>query len=76
MTNGNVTLNGVTEKQVAQILQFKTANEGKFVFTLMGVQAMSTQQAGGPIITYNNVNLSWNTDANLKVLMELLAALI
>jgi hypothetical protein len=72
MTNGNITLNGVTETQVAKILQFKTANEGKFTFNLQGVQAMAAPQG---VVIYNNVNLSWNGDANLKVLLELLSSL-
>jgi hypothetical protein len=73
MTNGNIAVNGVSEKQIAKILEFKTANEGKFTFTLMGVQATQAPQGA---VTYNNVNLSWNGDANLKTLMELLASLI
>jgi hypothetical protein len=77
VTSGNLILNGVSEKQVAQILQFKVANEGKFSFNLTGSQPAPPPPGSAPgAVTYNNIILSWNSDANLKIILELVSALI
>jgi hypothetical protein len=74
MQNGTITLNGVTEAQAAKILEFKTKNEGKFNFNL--AQAQQSQANAQGVVTYNGATLSWNTDANLSVVLELVQSLL
>jgi hypothetical protein len=79
MTNGSVTLNGVTEKQLAHIIEFKVAHEGRFQFNAaQGPQQQIVAKGPGqtPSIVYNNETISWNDDAGLKVVLELLHALV
>ena len=74
MQPGSMILNGVTDKQLAMILEFKTTHEGTFSLNL--TQVRQSQLPGQPaILVYDNINFSWPNDSGLKTLLQLLATL-
>jgi hypothetical protein len=73
MTNGIISLNGLTDKQMAKLFEFKASHEGAFNYNVNATQLV---QAGPSTSVYNNVNLGWNGDQNLKVIMELVSILM
>jgi hypothetical protein len=72
MNAGSMNLNGVTEKQLVTILQFKLAHEGQFAFSPQTLQPISNP----PNVMYNNANFSWQNDEQLKLVLQLLASLL
>jgi hypothetical protein len=65
-------LNGVTERQLVTILQFKLAHEGQISFSPQVLQSVT----GPPNVTYNNANFSWSGDEQLKLLLQLVSQLV
>lgn len=79
MQAGSMVLNGVTDKQLAAILEFKTAHEGTFTLNLTQMQQVAAAGAVGiapPIMVYNNVIMGWPNDVGLKTLLQLLPSLV
>jgi len=78
MTTGTITVSGVSEKQLADLIEFKIAHQGKFIFNPVQAQQQATQAKPPqqPSFFYNNVIISWNDDAGLKVVIELLLSLL
>lgn len=75
MINGQITLNGIFEKQLAHVLDFKTSHEGQFNFNGGGTQqkAGAVPQMGS---NYNNVTITWDNDQGLKTVLELVLSLV
>jgi hypothetical protein len=72
MTNGSVTLNGVTDKELVVILEAKIRNEGK-----IGFLPASVQQGGGSAANplNNQVLVTWPNEEGFKAVVHLLADL-
>lgn len=73
MNAGNIVLNGISERQLVQILQFKLAHEGQFSFSPQALQQIS---APPPNVIYNNAAFSWQNDEQLKLVLELVNSLV
>ena len=79
MQAGTMVLNGLTDKQFAAVLEFKSAHEGSFNLNLTQIQqgpAPGPVGIGAPAVVYNNVIIGWPNDAGLKTLLPLLATLV
>ncbi|MGC1482346.1 MAG: hypothetical protein WA789_01015 [Candidatus Acidiferrum sp.] len=74
MTSGSMILNGVTDKQLAKIIEYKASHEGLFNFSLSQTQQVPTPP--NQPTTYNNFVILWGSDNGLKAVVELLASLI
>jgi len=71
-TSGTITLNGISDKELARIWELKAKHEGKFNFQpnvlqpiLQGNQQMATGR-------YNNVVFTWPDDQGLKIVHEVI----
>ena len=65
MGNGSIVLNGVTEKQIIEIL--KAQEEKKIAFNITGVQQAATPHG----TTYGHVSINWGNDEGLKNVLAL-----
>ena len=74
MTSGSMVLNGVTDKQLAKIIEFKASHEGLFNFNLSGIQQVPTPPTQPA--TYNNFVMVWGNDNGLRAVLELLTSLL
>ncbi len=72
MTNGSMVLNGITEKQLVVILQFKLAHEGQLAFSPQALQVASNP----PNVIYNNAGFSWTNEPQLRLVLELVGSLL
>lgn len=72
MTNGSVTLNGLTDKQLVTVLEAKIHHEGKLFFNPQTVQL---QTIAGNRTVNNNVIVTWQTEDGFKSVIGLLAEL-
>jgi hypothetical protein len=72
-TTGSITLNGISDKELAKIWELKAKHEGKFNFQPNAMQPVylnnNPQQPTGK---YNNVTFTWQEDAGLKVVHEVI----
>lgn len=66
MTNGSITINGITDPELLLILETKLKHEGHFFFTPQSMQPQNTQPQ-----QYNNVTFTWGGDAGLQAVHEL-----
>ncbi len=73
MTTGIISLNGLTDKQMARLFDFKASHEGKFTYNPNQTQLV---QSSPTTSVYNSVNLGWINDEGLKVVMELVSLLL
>jgi hypothetical protein len=69
MTNGSITLNGITDHDLVIVFEFKERHEGKLFFNPQQMQVAQNSPAKSQ---YNNVILTWQNHAGLEVVMELL----
>jgi hypothetical protein len=74
MTSGSLVLNGVTDKQLAAIVEFKVSPSGQFNFNLAATQQVPVPPNQPSI--YNNFIITWANDAGLKSVVELLSTLL
>ncbi len=74
MTSGSLVLNGVTDKQLAKIIDYKASHEGVFNFSLSQTQQVPTPP--NQPTTYNNFVIVWGNDNGLKAVIELIASLL
>lgn len=72
MTSSTLTLNGVTDAQMAKILQFKSEHE-KEVRAELGQYGQSGTQSAE---IHDNVKLICNSDASLKVVLGFVQTLL
>ena len=71
MTNGQITLNGITDKQLIILLEVKSQHEGHINFTPQQMQPQVTQ-GQPPVQHYNNVILTWHAEQGVEAIKELL----
>jgi hypothetical protein len=69
MTNGTVTLNGITDRELVIVLEAKLHHEGQINFNPAQLQPVP---GGTQTQTYNNLMIGWNGHSGLEVVMELL----
>lgn len=72
MTNGTLTLNGVTDRELLAIMEVKLHHEGKLQFNPQQMQPMGQQTQAGVIQSYNNVVLTWAAPPGLDAVKEIL----
>ena len=72
MTGGTITLNGVTDAQMAKILEFKSEHE-KEVRVELGQYGQPGTQSGE---IHNGVEMMCNSDPTLKVVLGFVLTLL
>jgi hypothetical protein len=73
MTNGQISLNGITDHELVTILEVKERHEGYLGFN---PEEMQTTNPGNPAkILYNNVILTWTAPADVEIVKEILRRL-
>jgi hypothetical protein len=70
---GTITLNGVTDSELIQILESKMRNEDKFTFS---PSALQIQNKPNQETAYNNAILVWTSEEGLKAVHEIIGLLI
>jgi len=74
VTNGTMTLQGVTDPELVKILEIKIKHESTFFFNPAGIQPTNTPQNKPG--AYNNVNFSWNAQEGLEATFEVIKMLL
>lgn len=84
MLTGNITINGIDDKQLRTLLTVKIEHEGSLIFSPNQLQPLPTPQQphrpGQPQPQlpqqheqiYNNAVVIWNNEAGLKAVKQLL----
>jgi hypothetical protein len=86
MLNGSVIINGINDKQLRALLTVKIEHEGSLIFNPSQLQpfqhGVPQQRPGQPPPQpvnqeqlYNNAVLTWNSEAGLKAVLQLLVEL-
>jgi len=75
MTNGSVTLNALTDKQLVTVLEAKIRHEGMLFFNPQHVQQAQCNPPRPGVTVNNNVIVTWNNEAGFKAAIELQAEL-
>jgi hypothetical protein len=75
MVTGTITLNGVTDKELAKIWEFKAKDGKNFAFLPNQMQPVIINN-NQPTGTYNNVTFSWKDELGLKVVHEIMTFLL
>ncbi len=70
--SGNITLNGITDKEMVRIWEFKAKNEGAFTFNPQQFQVISNQGTA----YNNNVAFHWSGEVGLQVMHEIVGYLL
>ena len=86
MTNvtGNITLSGVTDREMARVWETKAKHGDAFTFNPQGIQVVQSGAAQParpgmppqPVKTYtiyNNVQFSWKDQKGLEIVQEVIA---
>jgi hypothetical protein len=74
--DGSITLNGVSDREMVRIWEYKAKDGTKFTFTPQTMHPVNdprNQQFTG---VYNNVTFSWKDEVGLKVVHEILDYLL
>jgi hypothetical protein len=71
---GTITLNGITDRELIQILESKIKNEGKFSFNpqLLQLNMGRTSQE----TSYNNAIFTWTNQEGLMAIHEIIGLLL
>ncbi len=72
---GQITLNGISDKEMVRIWEYKAKDGNKFTFQPNQLQPVNNQQQQFTGI-YNNVIFSWRDDEGLKIVHEILGFLL
>jgi hypothetical protein len=70
MTNGSVTVNGITDEDMVIIFEAKKRHEGKFQFGPQQLKPTNLVNPSRP--GYDNAVFAWSNQAGFEVVMELL----
>lgn len=70
--SGSIIINGITDKEMVRIWEFKAQHGNAFSFNPQQIQTVPNQ--GTPY--YNNVVFQWNGESGLKVMHEILSYLL
>jgi hypothetical protein len=76
MTNGSVTLNGLTDKQLVTVLEAKIRHEGAIHFNPQQIQQAQFNPPKPGMLANNNVIVGWSNEAGFKAVIELQAELL
>ena len=76
MTNGSITMNGLSDKQLVTVLEAKIRHEGKLFFNPQHIQQVQFNPVRTGVLANNNVIVSWNDEAGFKAAITLQAELI
>jgi hypothetical protein len=71
---GTITLNGISDRELIQILESKIRNEGKFTFNpqlLQLNQGRTSQET-----SYNNAIFTWTSEEGLKAIHDITGLLL
>ena len=71
---GTITLNGITDRELIQILENKIKNEGKFTFNpqlLQLHQGRTSQET-----SYNNAIFTWTSEEGLRAIHDITGMLL
>lgn len=71
MTNGSITLNGVTDAEMGKIFDFKGVHEGEFTLK----EGTPVAASGPGAAQYNNVNLGWANPQSMKTVLDFVQSL-
>lgn len=72
-TAGSITLNGVSDKELGRIWELKAKHENKFGFQPNAMQPIYlNNNPSQPTGKYNNVVFTWQEDAGLKAVHEVI----
>lgn len=71
---GTITLNGITDRELIQILESKIRHEGKFTFNpqLLQLSGGRTSQE----TSYNNAIFTWTNQEGLKAIHDITGLLL
>jgi len=72
--HGSITLNGVSDKELGKIWEFKTKDGTKFTFQPNQMQPVTTNGVQHGI--YNNAVFGWTDEKGLAVVHQILGYLI
>ena len=70
---GTITINGITDRELIQILESKMRNEGKVNFS---PSALQIQNKPGQETAYNNAILVWTSEEGFKAVHEIIGVLL
>lgn len=70
---GNIVLNGITDRELAKIWEFKARNEKSFLFAPGQMQSINAPQ-GEPY--YNNIHFTFSSEAGLSIVQEVVTFLL
>jgi len=70
--SGNIALNGITDKEMVRIWEFKAQNPNAFHFNPQQFQPVANQGT----TYYNNVSFQWTGETGLKVMQEIISYLL
>lgn len=71
---GTITLNGISDRELIQILESKIRNEGKFTFNpqlLQLNQGRTSQET-----SYNNAIFTWTSEEGLRAIHDITGLLL
>lgn len=71
---GTITLNGITDRELIQILESKIRNEGKFTFNPQLLQ-LNQGRTGGETF-YNNAIFTWTNEDGLRAIHDITGLLL
>jgi hypothetical protein len=71
---GTITLNGITDRELIQILESKIRNEGKFTFNPQLLQL--NQGRTSPETCYNNAIFTWTNEEGLRAIHDITGLLL
>lgn len=71
-TTGTITLNGISDKELARIWELKAKHQGKFNFQPNVLQPITQGNQQMPTGRYNNVVFNWPDDEGLKIVHEVI----
>ena len=70
---GTITVNGITDRELIQILESKMRNEGKVNFS---PSALQIQNKPGQETAYNNAILVWTNEDGFRAVHEIIGVLL
>jgi hypothetical protein len=74
MFTGNVTINGISDKELVKILEVKMKHERSITFNPQQLQAIGTNQPGQQL--YNNVVLAWQNEDGMEAVHKIISLLL
>jgi len=73
---GTITLNGISDREMVRIWEFKAKDGNKFAFSPNQMQPVNVPNTNNFSGVYNNVVFSWKDEVGLKVVHEILDYLL